>query len=347
MAVEQRSDTYWSERADARVDLAEQELPKHRRKIFAVYASAEKETITEIKKLYKAYYSSKGVDLEALTSKLSFLETRRFWIRLRKRGMRSYVASNYRYRITRLELALGEIYMKIHDLIDAKELAEHTQLHVKTYNTTFNRSVYDLAVATNSNVAFSGVNHNLLNTVLQRQWLGSNYSARIWSNTDILANTLTTLIGKAVLRGQPITKTATILRKRFGVARSYADRLVRTETNFIYSEAEHESHKQLDVKKYKYVATLDNRTSKICQRLDGKVFLVSKRKVGTNCNPMHSNCRSATRPYLSKTYEPKLRRARDSRGQNILVENMNYNQWSKIHNVQNVAPTITPTIQAR
>ena len=347
MAVKQRSDKYWADRATQRVDLVEADLPKRRRALRGIYLSAEKQVMADIMALYGKYYSTKGVDLDALTSKLSLLETRRFWKKLRQKGMRGYVASNYRYRISRLEKELAEIYVKIHEVIDEKELAVHTASHVNTYNIGFNRSVYDLAVATNTNLAFGGINSKLLDTTLNQRWLGSNYSARIWGKTDILANTLSSLLGQQMLTGQSPRKTATIIQARFGVARSYADRLIRTETNFIYSEAEHQVYQQLDVKKYKYVATLDNRTSKICQSLDGKLFLVSKRKVGTNCNPMHPYCRSSTRPFLGDNYEPETRRARDSGGRPIVVENLTYPAWAKIHNIKQVRPVSPPKIQAR
>jgi SPP1 gp7 family putative phage head morphogenesis protein len=47
-------------------------------------------------------------------------------------------------------------------------------------------------------------------------------------------------------------------------------------------------------KKYRYVATLDNRTSAICQSLDGKEFVYGKGPEP----PVHFNCRSTTIPII-------------------------------------------------
>ena len=46
--------------------------------------------------------------------------------------------------------------------------------------------------------------------------------------------------------------------------------------------------------KYQYVATLDSRTSAICQRLDGQMFEYNKGVLP----PQHFNCRSTTVPVV-------------------------------------------------
>jgi len=43
---------------------------------------------------------------------------------------------------------------------------------------------------------------------------------------------------------------------------------------------------------YVYLATLDNRTSSICQRLDGTRHAFKDRQAGTNFAAMHPLCRS-------------------------------------------------------
>ena len=56
------------------------------------------------------------------------------------------------------------------------------------------------------------------------------------------------------------------------VSRSAAGRLIMTESAYFSSVAQKDMFNELDVEKYRIVATLDNRTSEICSELDGKVF---------------------------------------------------------------------------
>ena len=85
---------------------------------------------------------------------------------------------------------------------------------------------------------------------------------------------------------------------------------------------------------YVFVATLDNRTSQICQELDGKKFKLSEAEEGVNYPPMHPYCRSTVRAYISDDVEKSLkRRARDENGKNTVVDNMSYSEWAS-KNVQ-------------
>ena len=53
-----------------------------------------------------------------------------------------------------------------------------------------------------------------------------------------------------------------------------------------------------NIKKYKFVAAIDNRTCDECHELHGKEFLVSEAKTGVNFPPIHPNCRSVTAPVI-------------------------------------------------
>ena len=80
-----------------------------------------------------------------------------------------------------------------------------------------------------------------------------------------------------------------------------------------------------------FVATLDSRTSEICQSMDGKVFDYKDREEGVNYPPLHPNCRSKTRAYLGEEAEKTLkRRARDPKtGKTEIINNVSYKDWIK------------------
>ena len=90
------------------------------------------------------------------------------------------------------------------------------------------------------------------------------------------------------------------------------------------------SYEECGIRKYRFVATLDLRTSTICRGLDGKVFLVSEQQPGKNCPPMHPWCRSTTVCEIEEeALEEMQRRARDPvTGKTYLVPaDMTYEQW--------------------
>lgn len=77
-----------------------------------------------------------------------------------------------------------------------------------------------------------------------------------------------------------------------------AIRLARTETNFTANQAMIKTYKRAKVEKYQILATLDSRTSEICQDMDGYIGELKNARVGENYPPFHPNCRTTTVPYL-------------------------------------------------
>jgi uncharacterized protein with gpF-like domain len=80
-------------------------------------------------------------------------------------------------------------------------------------------------------------------------------------------------------------------------------------------------------KKYRYVATLDTRTSAICRALDGKTFEYGKGPTP----PQHFNCRSTTIPvidYDELGFTPPPAGTRASQGGQVPA-NQSYGQWLK------------------
>ena len=74
------------------------------------------------------------------------------------------------------------------------------------------------------------------------------------------------------------------------VDKSRARVLLQTESARVRSIAEIESYKQMGVSKYQIIATLDDRTSDICQSMDMKIFDTKDYEVGVTAPPFHPNC---------------------------------------------------------
>lgn len=342
MAKKLNTAEYWDKRSIDRSVLAERSAEARAKEVRAVYDRAQREVTADINKIYRTYAKGEGIDVDKLLEKMSVEDTHKFWLKMKADGNLEYITSNYQSRITRLEMIKGELYSKVRSIAD-DENAIHTATHVDTINTAFNTNVFDTAQGLNANIAFTGLNTQTLDAMLNNTWQGANYSQRIWGNTNLLATTVKDQLGSALLTGKSPRRVSAEIAEKFDVSRYVANRLVRTETNYFQNEAEAQSNEAMGLERYKFVATLDSRTSEVCQNRDDKVFLLKDRSTGVNYPPMHPQCRSTTRVYLGDEFEPKTRTARNAEGKNVEVENMSYRQWAKANAVQPVQPSVIPT----
>ena len=293
-----------------------------------MYGKAEKNIQEMIDNVYTNYSKETGLDVQTLKELLSKSDSKKMWKEMKKQGLDLYIKNNYKSRITRLERLKMQVYAKAKELYN-KERLTSTKLYKKILKNNYYRGIYDIQTGVGLNFSFSKLDENMIKVLLQDNWSGKNYSRRIWDNTDILAESLAEELGGAILSGQGLEKTARMIGRRFGVAEYYAIRLIRTEVNHFHNEADMLAYKEMGVDKYVFVATLDNRTSAICQELDGKVFLVKDKIEGKNAPPMHPNCRSVTRAYVDDVAEQRVKRwARDPvTGETKKIGNKTYKEW--------------------
>ena len=323
-----KSNKYWDDRAIRRLTDAEKQSAEYSKRIQQIYDRANKNIQRDIEDIYRNYSKATGLDVQTLKILLTASKTEKLWAKMKRLGLDQYVKGNYKARITRLEQIQAQIYAKVKEIYTEEQL-EHTKCYEGVINDTYYKSIYDTQMGTGFDFAFSKIDDNMVAAMLNEAWSGKNYSQRIWGNTDILANSVAEIVGGALMSGQSIAKTSRQIRERFGVAKYYADRLVRTETNHFNNAADAMAYEEMDVEKYVFMATLDTRTSTICQEWDGKVIPLKERKEGYNFPPLHPNCRSKTRAYMGAEVEATLqRRARNPiTGKNEIIGNMSYKEW--------------------
>lgn len=114
-----------------------------------------------------------------------------------------------------------------------------------------------------------------------------------------------------------------------GVPPARAKAVARTMLTTVSNEAEMEALKKTRIKRYEYVATLDERTCPVCGGLDGRTFPLDDARAGINFPPMHPNCRCVHIAALSKDIKAELTRsARDEHGKTREVPaDMTYAEW--------------------
>jgi SPP1 gp7 family putative phage head morphogenesis protein len=126
-------------------------------------------------------------------------------------------------------------------------------------------------------------------------------------------------------------KTVRQLVAAGGQATAVADNqvmsLVRTSINQVANSASQQVYEanQDITKKYRYVATLDSRTSSICAALDGREFPYGKGPTP----PQHFNCRSTTVPIIDPDILPPSTTAKRASADGPVPINTSYGQWLK------------------
>lgn len=232
----------------------------------------------------------------------------------------------YQFRLRRLQATIDNARRECEKLYKV-ELKDTTRRLRQCYNSAFAHTIYDIDKGFNTLHTFSMFPASRVNTLLRSRWSGKNYSDRIWNSTNKLADTLKEQLLVSFMTGSGVTEAAAAIREEFQTSAHAARRLVRTETNFIANQSELDAYKRLGIEEYRYIATLDTRTSDICQSLDNQVFKIDDAKAGVNLPPMHPNCRSTT--IMHDAEEPlKERIAKDENGKSIYVPgNMSYSQW--------------------
>ncbi|MCG9868489.1 minor capsid protein [Streptococcus suis] len=191
-------------------------------------------------------------------------------------------------------------------------------------------SIFDLQQQSGVAFAFNKIDPEEIRAIQQTPWLGANYSERIWDNTQALANELQKQLAVSLLTGRSAHETAEVIEAQFGKGSQNARRLIRTETSYFHAEIEAKAYEEADVEYYRFLATLDLRTSSICREHDGKIYKVSERITGKNYPPMHPWCRSDTIASDDSEWLAKATRsARDPvTGKTIQVPaNMTYKDW--------------------
>lgn len=328
-AVE-RNAKYWDKRAIKRLADAEKQSEAYIARINKLYDQAQRNIQRDLDNIYANYSKATGMDVQALKTLLTKSETAKLWEELKRQGLDEYVKGNYKARISRLEKLQAQVYAKAKELYP-KEQQAHTAHYKGVVNGSYYKTIYDTQMGTGLDFAFSKIDDNMMDALLNEKWSGKNYSQRIWGNTDILAESLSEILGGALMSGQSIAKTSRQIRERFDVAKYYADRLVRTETNHFNNEADAMAYDEMGMDQYVFMATLDTRTSDICQKMDGEVIPLKARQAGKNFPPLHPNCRSKTRAYMGEEIEKTLkRRARNPvTGKTEIVGNISYKEWAK------------------
>lgn len=347
---------YWNKRAEQRILMGEKSADELLTTMKTVYNNSLKDINKEIEAFYGRYAENNNLTLTEVHKRLDPTqlksakeEIKRYYdtidklarnkdskvdislLRKYKDELRLQSAKAYMSRLEELKLELKNITVNL----GIMESEAFYQTLEKIYSENYSYARYDIDKYKRFSTGFEKLNYKQLNTAIHQQWLGMNYSDRIWQNKGKLLEQLNTTFLQGVAQGHNPKKIAESMKKNYGTAYHNCERLARTECNHISNEATYQSYKDNGISKYQFLATLDNRTSEICQSLDNKVFELKEKEVGVNYPPMHPNCRSTTIPYfepdsIDKMFDEAQRVARDEdRKLYYVPASMTYKEWKE------------------
>jgi SPP1 gp7 family putative phage head morphogenesis protein len=146
-------------------------------------------------------------------------------------------------------------------------------------------------------VAFDKIASRKLEKILSSDWVGDmNWSERLWKDRDLVGKKVTEILEEGIPQGKSMQSMSMELAQATNQSFNDAFRLIRTETAHVDGEVLLESFKQakaeLGYTKYIFDATIDNRTSEICEHEDNKSYYIDEAVIGENFPPLHPNCRS-------------------------------------------------------
>lgn len=247
--------TYWEQRKyneqTALLNTSEAKLMGRLRK---EYLRMQKAIITEMENLYYKIQAEGGSDV-ALTSHL-------------------YTFNGYYETLNHIQQKLIEMGSNNIETIEAgftKLYKDNGKRVTKQFNLPFDDSA--------------------AKDVVNKIWAPDKkvWSTRIWEQQNQLLNKLNATLVDAVARGVNPDKLVENLMIDFGVGFHNAQRIVRTEENYILNQSAAKGYEEAGVEYFEVLS--DQAHDEECSPMNGKRFRLVDMQIGVNCPPFHPNCR--------------------------------------------------------
>ena len=286
-----KPNNYWEKRSTELMKRLEKGTENTINSLIQTYKQATKNINKEIVNIFKNYAKDTGLDKKTLTQLLNKKESEQYYKNLlevinnnitddniKKKLLAKYNAPAYSYRISRYEALQQNIDIELKKLANIEQ--DITKIrYIDTINEAYYHNIYDIQKGTGLGFSFAQMDNRTISLMLNENWTNNaNFSQRIWNNSEKLGNYLKTQLTADKMSGKSINKIATELAEYMNAGLYNATTLVRTEVNHFANEAEMLAYEELDIEKYRFIATLENVTCKHCTELDNKVFNVKDRK---------------------------------------------------------------------
>ena len=335
--------SYWEDRAKALQASYDRRSAKTLRTVSQAYDRMVKQLHEDTERIignfadYHGLTRQQAIDLLKQPAPMSVLDELRERIttvsdKAARQAMEARLnAPAYAARINRLQAIRESARVNAVQAADVENTVGQVHLRDVLFE-GYQRTMFDIQQYTGLGFGFAGVDNRRLNQILRYNWSGKQFSKRVWQNANVTAQGLSQALTEVIMQGKTSRQTFDALMEQANGSRFAANRLLRTETNYITNQATAEAYADAGIEKYRYMAVLDGRTSDICQSKDGQEFLLSEKEVGVNYPPLHPFCRSHVECVIDGiVYERMKRWARHPvTGEEMKVpRTMTYRQWKE------------------
>jgi len=287
---------YWEKRSTELMKRLEKGTENTINSLIQTYEQATKNINKEISNIFKNFAKDTGLDKKTLLELLNKKETDQYYKNLlqvinnnitdnsiKKKLLAKYNAPAYSYRISRYQALQDNINVELKKLANIEQ--DITKIrYVDTIREGYYHNIYGIQKSIGLGFSFAQIDNRTINLMLNENWTpnpisgASNYSKRIWNNSEKLGNYLKTQLTPDTMSGKSIAKISKELSEYMNVGLFNATRLVRTEAAHFANEAEMLSYEELDIDKYRFIATLDKVVCEHCGELDNQVFRIKDKK---------------------------------------------------------------------
>lgn len=280
-----RSAEYWKRRAEANMDGVQRGAEQRLARLGRAYHQAARELEGEVQRILGTY--AKRFDLTPEEAAAALREPA------------DEESRAYGYRVSRAEALEKAIRERLNGLgarLERETAAQREWTASKSYQSA-RKMMRDM---TGGVVSQAVPNLQGMLRAMDTAWSGRNYSARIWRNTDHLAQMLEDEIEAAFLSGKSVRRMANVIMDRFGVGYRAAECLMRTETSYVQNKTAAKSYEDAGCTEYEVLTAQDRRTCQYCAKQNGKRYLLATMQAGENAPPFHPNCRCTILPVVGE-----------------------------------------------
>lgn len=277
---------YWRKREEENLANNLKTEADYIKELHSYYDNMMDQVQKEINGFYGKYARKEGISLAEAKQRVSKLD-----IEVYERKAEKYVKEkafskeaneemrlyNATMKVNRLEMLKANIGLELVDGFDGLQKFFDEKLTERTLR-EFERmsGILGKTVLNNAESAKAIVNASFNN---------ARYSDRIWMYQDMMKAELSKLLQTGLIQGRNPRELAKHLTKLFGVRKSDAERLMRTELARVQIEAQKQSFERNGYDQYEFIAL--GSACGVCAALDGKHFDVKKMMPGENAPPMH------------------------------------------------------------
>lgn len=280
-----RSAEYWKRRAEANMDGVQRGAEQRLARLGRAYHQAARELEGEVQRILGTY--AKRFDLTPEEAAAALREPA------------DEESRAYGYRVSRAEALEKAIRERLNGLgarLERETAAQREWTASKSYQSA-RKMMRDM---TGGVVSQAVPDLQGLLRAMDTAWSGRNYSARIWRNTDHLAQMLEDEIEAAFLSGKSVRRMANAIMDRFGVGYRAAECLMRTETSYVQNQTAAQSYRDAGCTDYEILTASDRRTCRRCAAQNGRRYLFTEMQAGENAPPFHPNCRCTILPVVGE-----------------------------------------------